>query len=80
MTSTPGFSFAIPSKYAVEFLDSSKSSVANKYRYLGMKMLTLSPQIRQMFEMQPYGDIKLPNGIDYGCLVVEVAPNSPAQK
>lgn len=80
MTAAPGISFAIPSKYAGEFLDSRINSIGSKYRYLGMKMITLTPQIYYLFNSQPSSDIRLPENLNQGCLVVDVAPNSPAEK
>lgn len=78
MTAAPGISFAIPSKYALEFLNAKTNSIASKYRYLGMKMISLTPQIYYLFNTQPNSDIRIPDR--QGCLVVDVAPNSPAEK
>ena len=80
MTAAPGISFAIPSKYASEFLNTKTSSIASKYRYLGMKMISLTPQIFYLFNSHPSSDIHLPEMLRQGCLVVDVAPNSPADR
>ncbi len=79
MTATPGISFAIPSKYAIEFIktDSSNNN-NNKRKYLGIKMISLSPQIRDLFSLQPGADIKIPDDVYTGSLIITVAPNSPA--
>ena len=82
-----GISFAIPSKYAVEFMHSPSSPV--RCRYFGMKMLSVTPQIVQMFSNDQessrtvgaaFSDIRLPRDLRQGCLVVEVSVNSPAER
>ena len=80
MTATPGISFAIPSKYASEFLDTRRTAIASKYRYLGMKMISITPQINQLFNVHTSSDIKIPRSLFHGCLIIEVAPNSPAER
>jgi S1-C subfamily serine protease len=82
MTATAGISFAIPSKYVKEFVQiaDTEKSVGSKYRYLGMKMITLTPQIHHLFTHEANTDIKIPRDLRHGCLVIEVAPNSPAEK
>ena len=80
MTATPGISFAIPSKYVIEFLKPDKSRVGSKNHYVGMKMVSLTPQIHSIFNKQYHSDINLPSHIKHGCLIVEVAPNSPSQR
>lgn len=84
----------IPSNYAIAFAKSvdsnSKLSTTNpspsalpkptRTRYLGMKMITVTPQIIHLFNMQPWSDIKLPNELMSGSLVIEVLPNSPAER
>lgn len=80
MTAAPGISFAIPAKYAKEFLETKISSIGSKYRYLGMKMITITPQIYHLFNTQPNSDIRLPANLKQGCIVIEVAPNSPAER
>lgn len=80
MTAAPGISFAIPSKYASEFLNTKIESIASKYRYIGMKMISITPQIFYLFNSQPSSDIRLPGELKRGCLVVDVAPGSPAER
>lgn len=82
MTATPGISFAIPSKYAIHFMQSENNPKQSpqKPRYIGMKMITITPQIRDLFNMQPGSDIEIPSDVHNGSLVIEVAPNSPAEK
>jgi S1-C subfamily serine protease len=80
MTATPGISFAIPSKYASEFLDIRRASIASKYRYLGMKMISITPQINHLFNEHTGSDIKIPKNLYHGCLIIEVSPDSPAER
>lgn len=80
MTAAPGISFAIPSKYAHEFLEPKTNSIGSKYRYLGMKMISITPQIFYLFNSQVMSDIRLPEMLRQGCLVVDVAPNSPSER
>jgi len=85
MTATPGISFAIPSHYAIEFIkaetnenNNEKITGSQKCKYIGMKMITLTPQIRDLFSLQPGADIKIPEDVHTGSLVIAVAPGSPA--
>ena len=82
MTATAGISFAIPSKYVNEFVNISdtQKTVGSKYRYLGMKMITLNAQIYHLFTHEANTDIRIPRELKQGCLIIEVAPNSPAEK
>lgn len=87
MTATPGISFAIPSHYLVDFIRgaaSAEKSTRNRKKtkqcYLGMKMISITPQIRDLFNMQTGSDIQVPRDVQNGCLVIEVAPYSPADK
>jgi len=43
MTATPGISFAIPSNYAIDFLenDNKNNKQSAKHYYLGMKMVNI---------------------------------------
>ena len=81
MTAAPGISFAIPSKYAIEFIQSEESLAArSKHYYLGMKMISLTPMSCELFSLQSGFDIGLPEHLSQGSLVIEVAPNSPADR
>jgi S1-C subfamily serine protease len=80
MTAAPGISFAIPSKYAIEFLNTQNNSIGSQSYYTGMKMITLTPQIYYLFNSQPNSDIRLSESQRNGCLVVDVTPNSPADR
>ena len=80
MTTMPGISFAIPSKYAIEFLQLIKSSEAlggkkasvstvnssPHSRYLGIKMISLTPQLNNAFNMYPNSDIRIPPDLNQG--------------
>ncbi|KAK9871435.1 hypothetical protein WA026_012810 [Henosepilachna vigintioctopunctata] len=79
MKVTPGISFAIPSNYVKEFLKSSKANRTavnqNKRRYMGITMVTLSPQI--ILELQMRNN-HIPRNIQSGVLVWKVIYGSPA--
>lgn len=79
MTAAPGISFAIPAKYARRMID-SRQATTSRYRYIGLKMVSITPMIYDLFNYETATDIKLPPSIKQGCLVVEVAPNSPAER
>nr|CAD7604903.1 unnamed protein product [Timema genevievae] len=81
MKVTAGISFAIPIDYAKEFLDASEqrskfkgSAAATKRRYMGITMLTLTPQIISEILARH----KLPEGVTHGVLVWKVVVASPA--
>jgi len=81
MKVTAGISFAIPINYVKEFLAHSRggskvSAIDNaKRRYMGITMLTLTPQI--IYEMHQR-DQHIPQNIQYGVLVWKVILGSPA--
>ncbi|KAF2901889.1 hypothetical protein ILUMI_04290, partial [Ignelater luminosus] len=80
MKVTAGISFAIPINYVKEFLAASKGGKASainnaKRRYMGITMLTLTPQI--IYEMQQR-DQHVPSDVQYGVLVWKVILGSPA--
>ncbi len=79
MTATPGISFAIPSQYLKDFIKEPKTFRKRQW-YLGMKMISITPQICDFFAMQIGSDIQVPRDVHNGCLVIEVAPYSPAEK
>ena len=41
-------------------------------------MISLTPQIRDLFSLQSGADIKIPEDVQTGSLVIAVAANSPA--
>ena len=61
-------------------MDSDSKSAGSRCNYFGMKMITITQQVHDFVNSQPGFNIKLPSHISEGCLVTEVAPNSPAQK
>lgn len=80
MKVTPGISFAIPIDYVKDFLKQSrggrKSADLPKKLYLGITMLTLTPQI--MNELSQRHELMLPNDLKGGVLVYKVLIGSPA--
>ena len=58
----------------------SKAPKLTKARYLGMKMISVTPQIVKLFNTSQASDITLPDDLVIGSLVIEVLPNSPAQR
>lgn len=81
MTATAGISFAIPSKYVIDFIHKIDQKPNKKKNfYLGMKLVSITPQIQQLFSLQSSSDIKLPSELQHGSLVIEVASQSPADK
>ncbi|KAL3275767.1 hypothetical protein HHI36_020512 [Cryptolaemus montrouzieri] len=80
MKVTPGISFAIPSNYVKEFLNKPKTSIISgnkmsKRRYMGITMVTLSPQI--ILELQLRNN-QIPREIQSGVLIWKVIYGSPA--
>ncbi|PSB44680.1 HhoA/HhoB/HtrA family serine endopeptidase [Chroococcidiopsis sp. CCNUC1] len=71
-----GLGFSIPIN-AVQRI--SKQLIATgsvQHPYLGVQMVTLTPEIRQQLEVESDGQIQIP--VESGVLVVRVVPNSPA--
>lgn len=80
MKVTAGISFAIPIDYVKAFLKSSsqkKKDDTPKRLYMGITMLTLTPEI--IFELQQRNH-DLPKDIDGGVLVWKVIYGSPAHR
>ncbi|PSN29103.1 Serine protease HTRA2, partial [Blattella germanica] len=83
MKVTAGISFAIPIDYAKDFLSKSEekrktsgtSSPPPKRRYMGITMLTLTPQI--IHELQARNQ-QVPIEVTHGVLVWKVVIGSPA--
>ena len=93
MKVTSGISFAIPVDYAKEFLNKVKDKrekkeklipaykqSSSKRRYLGITMLSLSPDI--LLELQnkqsAFNSPRVPNNVTHGVLVWRVVVGSPA--
>jgi S1-C subfamily serine protease len=71
-----GIGFAIPIDKAKAIKDALAKGEKIPHPYIGIRMLTLSPEIAKQFNTDPNSPITVPeiNGV----LVVQVAPNSPA--
>ena len=76
MKMTPGISFAIPIDHAKQFLDKSKQKKQGKVqrRYMGIKMLAITPQIIDELRYR----INLPHDVTHGIVVYQVVQDSPA--
>ena len=84
MKVTTGISFAIPSDYAIKFLEKAESMMKEgitdngflKGRYMGITMLTLTHSV--MKELRT--DLKVPSfpDVDGGVFVYKVIPGTPA--
>ncbi|XP_059506671.1 serine protease HTRA2, mitochondrial-like isoform X1 [Stegostoma tigrinum] len=80
MKVTAGISFAIPSDRLRQFLVQAKQSkkswfgVETKHRYIGVLMLTLTPQILRELKLR---DPRFPN-VSHGVLIHKVITGSPA--
>ena len=71
-----GLGFAIPIN-AVQRISKQIIATGNvQHPYLGVQMVTLTPEIKQQLEVESNGQIQIP--ADSGVLVVRVVPNSPA--
>ncbi|KAK6493533.1 serine protease HTRA3 isoform X2 [Huso huso] len=76
-----GISFAIPSDRITQFLNEShdkhsKEVKAVKKRFIGIRMLTITPALVEELKQQ---NADFPD-VSTGIYVLEVVPNSPAQK
>jgi S1-C subfamily serine protease len=80
MKVTDGISFSIPSKYAISLLETSNKANQKKYKYMGIKIITLTLPLYRMLKIQSNFDIKIPKNFVQGCLVIEVEPNSPSER
>src|SRR5919199_550851 len=71
-----GIGFAIPIDKAKAIKDALAKGEKISHPYIGIRMLSLSPEIAKQFNTDPNSPITVPeiNGV----LVVQVAPNSPA--
>ncbi len=71
-----GIGFAIPINTARRIAEQLISQGKVDHAYLGVEMVTLTPEIRQMVNGEPNSGINVQ--VDQGVLVARVAPNSPA--
>lgn len=73
-----GLGFAIPIETAKRIADSLIATGKVEHPYLGIQMINLSPMAREEINEQLKNDFKITQ--DKGVLIVQVIPNSPAQK
>lgn len=79
MKVTAGISFAIPIDYVKSFMEKNKGKIKKtdsfRRRYMGITMLTLTPQIiHELHERQH----RIPDHLNHGILVWKVIIGSPA--
>jgi len=72
-----GLGFAIPIETAERVADQLITTGRVEHPYLGIRMIELTPEIRQNINQSNLG---LQVNQDQGVLIVEVAPNSPAAR
>ncbi|MFB2878126.1 HhoA/HhoB/HtrA family serine endopeptidase [Floridanema aerugineum] len=73
-----GIGFAIPVNTAKNIANKLISDGKVQHPYLGIQMVDLSPEIKQNINSDP--ELNLNVNEDDGVLIVQVAPNSPAQR
>ena len=73
-----GLGFAIPIETAKRIADQLFASGRAEHPYLGIKMVELSPDLREEINQQAKGNFKITK--DKGVLIVGVQEGSPAQK
>lgn len=71
-----GIGFAIPIDTAQRIAQQLITTGKVEHPYLGVQMVTLTPEIRQRLNNNP--NINLDIGVDNGVLIAGVEPNSPA--
>lgn len=72
-----GLGFAIPINAAQAIADELVRSGRVEHAYLGVQMLTLTPDVKQEINANPNSGLSVEE--DKGVLVVRVMPNSPAE-
>lgn len=73
-----GLGFAIPINTAQEIAQQIIAKGNVEHPYIGIQMITLTPEIRQQINQDP--NIRIPIQADKGVLVARVLPNSPAAR
>ncbi|MBD2577627.1 HhoA/HhoB/HtrA family serine endopeptidase [Oscillatoria sp. FACHB-1406] len=73
-----GLGFAIPIQTAQRIAEQLARSGKVEHAYLGVQMVTLSPDVKQEINSNPNSGLSVRE--DRGVLVVRVMPNSPAEK
>ncbi len=71
-----GIGFAIPMNTVQQIAQELITTGEVEHPYLGVQMVTLTPEIKQQLEIESDGQIKV--AADRGVLVIRVVPNSPA--
>ncbi|MEA5602335.1 HhoA/HhoB/HtrA family serine endopeptidase [Nostoc sp. UHCC 0252] len=73
-----GIGFAIPIDTAQRIAQQLITQGKVEYPYLGLQMVTLTPQVKQRINNYPNSNVRII--ADQGILVVRVVPNSPAAR
>ncbi|WP_320073124.1 HhoA/HhoB/HtrA family serine endopeptidase [Nostoc sp. MG11] len=73
-----GIGFAIPIDTAQRIAQQLITQGKVEYPYLGLQMLTLTPEVKQRINNYPNSNVRIV--ADQGILVVRVIPNSPASR
>ncbi|MDY6785168.1 MAG: HhoA/HhoB/HtrA family serine endopeptidase [Cyanobacteriota bacterium] len=73
-----GLGFAIPIETAQRIADELARNGRVEHAYLGVQMVTLTPEVKQEINTNPNGGLNVE--ADKGVLVMRVMPNSPAQR
>lgn len=73
-----GIGFAIPINTVQKIANQLIASGKVEHAYLGVQMVTLTPQVKQDINSNPNSGLSVSE--DHGVLVVRVIPNSPAAK
>nr|WP_229490526.1 HhoA/HhoB/HtrA family serine endopeptidase [Nostoc favosum] len=73
-----GIGFAIPIDTAQRIAQQLITQGKVEYPYLGLQMLTLTPQVKQRINNYPNSNVRIL--ADQGILIVRVIPNSPAAR
>ncbi len=73
-----GLGFAIPINTAQEIAQQIIAKGNVEHPYIGIQMITLTPEIRQQINQDP--NIRIPIEAEEGVLIARVLPNSPAAR
>ena len=73
-----GLGFAIPINQVQRIADQISTSGKVQHPYLGISMVTLSPEVKESLNQDPNSPISVNE--DQGILIVRVMPNSPAHQ
>lgn len=73
-----GIGFAIPIDTAKRIADQLIASGKVEHAYLGVEMVALTPEVKQMINGDPNSGLNVQ--VDQGVLIAKIAPDSPAAK